>query len=90
MTAQELFSFLIVPVTGIEALVQTFMKKSVDVDNSSVWQCVQCGKTSKFSTNIKDHVEAHHLENLQIGCDICGKVFKSRGSLRFHMRSHKL
>jgi len=74
----------------IEALVQSFMTKTVDVDNSSIWQCVQCGKTSKFSTNLKDHIEAHHLENLQIGCSICSKIFKSRGSLRFHMRSHKV
>merc|ERR1719228_1352708 len=29
---------------GIEALVHTFMKKSIDLDNSSVWQCVQCNK----------------------------------------------
>ena len=66
------------------------MTKTLDVDNSSVWQCVQCGKTSKFSTNLKDHIEAHHLENLKIGCSICSKIFKSRGSLRFHMRSHKV
>ena len=74
----------------IEALVQSIMTKTIDVDNSSIWQCVQCGKTSKFSTNLKDHIEAHHLENLQIGCSICSKIFKSRGSLRFHMRSHKV
>ena len=65
------------------------MSKTVNMDNSTIWQCLQCGKTSKHSTNIKDHIEAHHLDNLNIECTVCGKVFKSRGSLRFHMRSHK-
>ena len=64
---------LILPITGIEDLVQSFMKKTVDVDNSSIWQCIQCGKTSKFSTNIKDHVEAHHIDSLQIECVYVGK-----------------
>jgi len=74
----------------IEALVKSYMKKTRDVDNTFVWECLQCGKTSRVSTNLKDHIEARHLDSLQIGCRICGKIFKSRGSLRAHLRSHKM
>jgi len=74
----------------IEALVQSYMKKTVDSDCSYVWQCIECGKTSRVSTNLKDHIEANHLGNLQIECNMCAKMFKSRGSLRAHVRSsHK-
>ena len=70
---------------------KSFMKKTVDFDNSTVWQCVQCGKTSKVSTNLKDHIEANHLGSLQVECSVCAKLFKSRGSLRQHIRtSHRL
>jgi len=82
---------LCILILDIEALVKSFMKKTVDFDNSTLWQCVQCGKTSKVSTNLKDHIEANHLGSLQIECSVCGKLFKSRGSLRQHIRtSHRL
>ena len=82
--------YLTYSILEIEALVQSYMKKTVDFDETHVWQCLECGKTSRVSTNLKDHIEANHLGNLQIECKICKKVFKSRGSLRAHIRSsHK-
>jgi len=73
----------------VETLVRSFMKKTTDEFNTTVWQCVQCGKVSKFSTNLKDHIEANHIEGLQFECAQCRKIFKSRPSLRTHMRLHK-
>lgn len=89
---QQIFSCLLLTpsILDIEALVQSYMKKTVDSDCSYVWQCIECGKTSRVSTNLKDHIEANHLGNLQIECNMCAKMFKSRGSLRAHVRSsHK-
>eukprot|EP00092_Neocalanus_flemingeri_P033748 GFUD01036693.1.p1 GENE.GFUD01036693.1~~GFUD01036693.1.p1 ORF type:complete len:350 (+),score=84.02 GFUD01036693.1:85-1134(+) len=73
----------------VESLVKSFMKKTVDEVNKTVWECVQCGKVSKFSTNIKDHIEANHIEGMQFECHYCLKIFKSRPSLRTHTRMHK-
>ena len=73
----------------VESLVQSFMKKTTDEFNTTVWQCVQCGKVSRVSTNLKDHIEAKHIEGLQFECTQCLKIFKSRPSLRTHMRLHK-
>ena len=57
--------------------------------NQTVRVCKVCGKEGQLG-HVQGHIEAHHIENLQIGCSICSKIFKSRGSLRFHMRSHKV
>ena len=55
---------------------------------SKVYVCQVCGKEAT-RTNIKDHIEANHLEGITSPCSLCEKTFRSRGSLRHHMRNHK-
>ena len=51
--------------------------------------CNVCGKEDSY-TNIMYHIEAKHLNNLKIPCQLCGKVFKTRSSLAYHRsQSHK-
>ena len=45
--------------------------------------CKVCGKEGHL-TNIKNHIEANHLEGICISCDLCDKIFSSRNSLRVH------
>ena len=45
--------------------------------------CKVCGKEGPPST-IRDHIEAHHLEGVSLPCNICGKTFRSRTTLRLH------
>ena len=49
--------------------------------------CKICGKEDK-SNNIKDHIEANHIEGIAIPCNFCNKTFRSRNGLRQHNR-HK-
>ena len=49
--------------------------------------CKVCGKEGQ-KCNIKDHIEANHLEGINIPCSFCEKSFRSRDSLRHHMRTH--
>ena len=66
------------------------MVKVLDSNNQHVWKCLECGKISKYITNLKGHVEANHFQGLQFNCSLCAKVFKSRGSLRNHISNiHK-
>ena len=77
-------------VSEIESVVESYMRKTED-ENGLLWQCIQCGKTGKKKSNIKEHVEANHIEGLQLECPLCFKVFKSRASLRIHnLNVHRL
>ena len=48
------------------------------------WQCVECGVRG-LKGDVKRHVEAKHLVNTQVACNICGKVYKNSHSLGSHM-----
>jgi len=72
----------------VDKLLEPFMVKVLDSNNQHVWKCLECGKISKYITNLKGHVEANHFEGLQFNCGLCPKVFKSRGSLRNHIQQH--
>ena len=51
--------------------------------------CNICGKEDNYTT-IMRHIEANHLNNLKIPCQLCGKVLKNRNSLATHCaQSHK-
>ena len=45
--------------------------------------CNVCGKEDSY-TNIMYHIEAKHLNNLKIPCQLCGKVLTTRNSLAHH------
>ena len=52
-------------------------------------RCKACGKEG-YGRNIKDHIEANHLEGVVIPCSLCDKTFRSRDSIRHHRRKqHK-
>ena len=46
-------------------------------------RCKVCGKEG-VGKNIKDHIEANHLEGIIIPCNLCEKTFRSRDRLRKH------
>ena len=50
--------------------------------------CKVCGKEG-ILTNIRNHIEAMHIEGIMIPCDHCGKTFKTRNGIRAHMLVHK-
>ena len=49
--------------------------------------CNVCGKKGTM-TNIKYHIEAHHISGVDLPCDMCKQVFKTRFSLRKHKSKH--
>ena len=53
------------------------------------WLCKVCGKEG-ILCNIRDHIEAQHLEGVIIPCEYCDKTFSTRINLNHHKnRSHK-
>jgi len=53
---------------------------------TNIWECLACGKTAGQRTDLKKHIEAHHL-NLCLPCDQCGSVFSSRHVRQHHIRT---
>jgi len=51
-------------------------------------RCRVCGKEG-MGRNIKDHIEANHLDGIIIPCNLCDKTFRSRIGLRQHGRKHQ-
>ena len=43
-----------------------------------LWTCKLCGKkaTKGGKPDMRDHIEANHVEGIQHPCDICGKTYK--------------
>ena len=49
--------------------------------------CKVCGKEGTYQ-NIKDHIEANHIQGVSHPCNLCDKTFRSRPSLRMHKCSN--
>ena len=81
------------PWDGLEDLeerVVSLMEKSEHhIGQQPVYICKACGKETR-RRDMKDHIEANHLEGVAIPCNLCYKTFRSRNALRAHMRRHKV
>ena len=49
--------------------------------------CNVCGKKGQW-TNIRDHIEANHIDGISHSCTHCEKTFRSRPALRMHKSSN--
>ena len=72
----------------LDERVKSMMEKSQNkYDNGQhlADRCKVCGKEG-MGRDIKDHIEANHLEGIVIPCNLCDKTFRSRNALRMHKR----
>ena len=65
---------------NLDTKVNQYVERSED----GLFYCNVCGKSAKQKIVVKNHVEAKHLEGIEIPCPICGKIFRSRPCLRVH------
>ena len=77
----------------LDEIVKSMMEKSENKcgnpnDNRKADRCKVCGKEGK-GRDIKDHIEANHIDGVALPCNICEKTFRSRHSLRVHHSRHK-
>ena len=57
-------------------------------DGASTYVCQVCGKEGRVPSQIRDHIEAHHIEGVSHPCNFCEKTFRSRGVLGMHKHRH--
>ena len=72
----------------LEERVKSMMEKSQNKHTDGIRladRCKVCGKEGQ-GRNIKDHIEANHLEGIVIPCNLCDKTFRSRNGIRLHKR----
>ena len=64
----------------LEQSVVSMMEKSPNLcsrGKQKTYTCKVCGKEAK-GRDIKDHIEAKHLNGIAIPCNLCKKIFRSR------------
>ena len=73
-----------IPTNQYDLDVSKYMKKC---DDGKV-ECTFCGKMDYPPSKVKRHIETH-FSGMNIVCQLCHTVFKTRESLRVHMYRHK-
>merc|ERR1712227_53374 len=58
--------------------------KSLMEKQLNTWVCKICGKTTEVRTNLSHHIEAKHITGMEHPCSTCGKIYRSRASLKSH------
>ena len=74
----------------LEKKLKTFMVKSEHLlpnKSQRATICKLCGKEGMIS-DIKKHIEANHLDGINLPCNRCERVFKSSRTLKDHIRNH--
>ena len=66
--------------TEIQQKINDMLDKSLD----GTFNCTECGKTGKDSSNMRKHIETH-IEGLSYSCPNCTKTFRSKQSFRNHL-----
>jgi len=57
------------------------------VKKEDVWECKKCGKTKSRKGHIIQHAETH-IGGMSHVCNLCGKTFSTRPTLRTHTSSY--
>jgi len=71
---------------GFEELLRSKVYKDSDGMNC----CTDCDFKSSITTNVRNHIEAHHLGGrMAYSCPFCGKTFKSKNSFQSHKSRYK-
>ena len=89
LPTSEVSSCNIIAIEELDERVKSMMIKSQNVCQNGKQKahiCQICGKEG-HGKDIKDHIEANHLEGVSIPCAFCDKTFKTRNSLRHHRRA---
>ena len=70
--------------------INTLMEKCSEKDTNgrTKYRCKECGKENSYSNNIRQHIEATHLEGVSIQCSQCEKTFSGRNTLSKHRSRH--
>merc|ERR1712129_686398 len=67
-----------IEIQALDEKVRSFMQKSQNL--------AKRGNRRAENTEMKNHIEANHLEGFSIPCNYCEKTFRTRNGLRHHKK----
>merc|ERR1712204_81654 len=75
-----------VSVDELESTILAMVEKT----EHGLYSCSVCGKTDSLKGNLKNHIEAKHIEGISFPCGQCGKQLRSRNAVACHInRCHR-
>ena len=58
-------------------------------NSEGVWECRECGYSSKYITHMRNHIEAKHVQTPGYYCLTCSLLFRTKNSLNVHKSKFK-
>jgi len=53
------------------------------------WACADCDFSSQHQTNLRNHIEVHHVATQGYFCPVCSKICKTKNALSIHKSRNK-
>ena len=78
-------------VTLLSSEFDELIKSKMWKDEDGKSRCSECDYGSQVPTNVKNHIEIHHLGGVipDYSCEHCHKMFKSKNSFQTHKSRYK-
>ena len=58
-------------------------------DSDGSWRCSDCSYSTQYLTNLRGHIETHHVTSAGFLCPTCSKFCLTKNALRIHKRRYK-
>ena len=76
----------------LDKTIETMMRRGENMSKSGnsmskAYVCQVGGKEGQRG-QVKDHIEANHLEGISLPCNVCDKTFRSRSAMKMHTSRH--
>lgn len=75
-----------------EEILRSMIEKVSFGSSEATIRCKICKRSFKSlqTSNLKNHIEAKHIDHVKFTCTLCGGIFSSRASFKTHTRNfHK-
>jgi hypothetical protein len=70
----------------VAAKIRSYMEHGVDELGRKIVSCTFCGFTSRYSTNLRSHIEGKHTEGLVYTCVYCSYQVNTWQTLQSHVK----
>jgi len=75
----------------LQLMISARLQRTQDeASGASLWQCLDCGHSSRSKSDCSKHIEAKHIVTSGYDCSFCGCHYPSRNALKSHVsRKHR-